>query len=182
MEEIIARYQGQRSEVIQALQDTQKAYGYISREHLKQISRELGSPYSYTYAIATFYKAFSLQERGKYVIKVCDGTACHLKRSEDLLDELTSYLQIGVGEMTKDRLFTIEQVNCLGACALAPAMAVNEQLHGALTRQKVRQIIDDVRKKNPISLQDRVSTVINTTLSTMRGVLGRVIGRGQEES
>jgi NADH:ubiquinone oxidoreductase subunit E len=182
MEDIIARYTGQRSDVIQALQDTQKAYGYISPEQLQQISRELGSPYAYTYAIATFYKAFALQERGKYVIKVCDGTACHLKLSDDLLDELTTYLQVGVGEMTKDRLFTIEQVNCLGACALAPAMAVNEQLYGALTRKKVRQIIDELRKTSPVPVHKIVSTAISSSLEKMKTFIGKVAGKGQEGS
>ena len=182
MEEIIAQYKGQRSEVIQALQDTQKAYGYISQEHLQRISQELGSPYAYTYAIATFYKAFALQERGKYVIKVCDGTACHLKLSEDLLDELTAYLQVGVGEMTKDRFFTIEQVNCLGACALAPAMSVNEQLYGALTRKKVRQIIDDLRKTEPVPVHKIVSATISSSFERVKSLFEKVAGKGQEGS
>jgi NADH:ubiquinone oxidoreductase subunit E len=146
MEEILARYQGRRADVIQALQDTQNAYGYISKAHLQQISRELSSPYSYTYAIATFYKSFALHERGRYVIKVCDGTACHLKLSDDIVDEIQSALGVGVGETTPDKLFSLEQVNCLGACAMAPVMAINDTLHGKLTRKKVRAILEDIRQ------------------------------------
>jgi len=144
------------SELIQVLQDTQKTYGYLSKDHLKTISTKLGVPYSYTYALATFYKSFSLRERGKYVIKVCDGTACHLKLSEDIVDELKTYLGIGLGEMTKDKLFTLEQVNCLGACAMAPVMSINEKLYGKLTRKKVREIIDTLAKPEPQSFFQKV--------------------------
>jgi NADH-quinone oxidoreductase subunit E len=156
MENILEKYQHDPSGVIQALQDTQKAYGYISKENLQALSRHLGVPYSYTYAIATFYKSFSLQERGKYVIKVCDGTACHLKLSEDLVAEIKQYLGIGLGEMTPDKLFTLEQVNCLGACAMAPAMSINEKLYGKLTRKKVRETIDTLAKSESQSFFQKV--------------------------
>lgn len=132
-------------EVIQALQDVQRLHGYISKENLKEISRNFGIAYSYTYAIATFYKTFSLTERGKYLIKVCDGTACHLKSSENIVDEINSYLGIRTGETTSDQLFTLEQVNCLGACAMAPVISINEKIYGNLTRKKVREIIDSLR-------------------------------------
>ena len=105
MDTILERYKDDRSAVIQALQDTQNAYGYISQEHLKQISTSTGTPYSYTYAIATFYRSFSLKERGKYIISVCDGTACHLKLSEDLLDEIQQYLGIGIDDHSTSARF-----------------------------------------------------------------------------
>ena len=145
MDTILEQYKGDRSAIIQALQDTQNAYGYISQEHLKQISANTGTPYSYTYAIATFYRSFSLKERGKYIISVCDGTACHLKLSEDLLDEIQQYLGIGLDETTEDRLFTLEQVNCLGACAMAPVLSINGTLHGKLTRKALRTLFDRLR-------------------------------------
>ncbi|MBD3309290.1 NADH-quinone oxidoreductase subunit NuoE [candidate division KSB3 bacterium] len=148
MEPHIEHYQGDRSAVIQVLQDTQKAEGYISKARLKEISTQVGVPYSYTYAIATFYKAFSLQERGQYVIKVCDGTACHLKLSADIVDEIQQHLGIGLGETTEEKLFTLEQVNCLGACAMAPVMSINETLHGQLTRKKVRRILDELKTRH----------------------------------
>lgn len=147
IETILERYQDNPAAVIQALQDTQKVYGYLSKDHLQAISQRVGVPYSYTYSIATFYKSFSLQERGKYILKVCDGTACHLKLSEDILDELQHTLGIKLGQTTHDRLFTLESVNCLGACAMAPVVSINEVLHGKLTRQKVRAIITQLREE-----------------------------------
>ncbi|GAK58802.1 NADH dehydrogenase (Ubiquinone) 24 kDa subunit [Candidatus Vecturithrix granuli] len=147
IETILERYHDNPAAVIQALQDTQKAYGYLSKDHLQAISQRVGVPYSYTYSIATFYKSFSLQERGKYILKVCDGTACHLKLSEDILDELQHALGIKLGETTQDRLFTLESVNCLGACAMAPVISINEVLHGKLTRQKVRTLITQLREE-----------------------------------
>ena len=145
METILESYKGDRSAVIQALQDTQNAYGYISQEHLKLISTTTCTPYSYTYAIATFYRSFSLKERGKYIISVCDGTACHLKLSEDLLDEIQQYLGISIDETTEDGLFTLEQVNCLGACAMAPVLSINGTLHGNLTRKTLHTLLDQFR-------------------------------------
>jgi NADH-quinone oxidoreductase subunit E len=150
IETIVERYQGNPAAVIQALQDTQHTYGYISKDHLKWISREVGVPYSYTYSIATFYKAFSLQERGQYILKICDGTACHLKLSEDLLAELQQILGIEPGETTEDKVFTLESVNCLGACAMAPVISINDVLHGKLTRQKIRKIIAQLREQGQL--------------------------------
>ena len=90
-------------------------------------------------------RSFSLKERGKYIISVCDGTACHLKLSEDLLDEIRQYLGIGIDETTEDQLFTLEQVNCLGACAMAPVLSINGTLHGNLTRKTLRTLLDQFR-------------------------------------
>lgn len=157
IETIVEQYQGNPAAVIQALQDTQNTYGYISKDNLKLISREVGVPYSYTYSIATFYKAFSLQERGQYILKVCDGTACHLKLSEDILAELQQILGIKPGETTEDKLFTLESVNCLGACAMAPVVSINEALHGKLTRQKIRKIITQLREEGQFKHEKEAS-------------------------
>ncbi|GAK51740.1 NADH-ubiquinone oxidoreductase [Candidatus Moduliflexus flocculans] len=176
METILERYTDDKSGLIQALQDTQKAYGYISKEHLRQISKTLGVSYAYVYATATFYKAFSLRERGKYIIKICDGTACHLKLSEDLVAELSEYLQIEVGETTTDNLFTLEQVNCLGACAMAPAISINEKLYGKLTRKSVHELIGDIKKTESSPSQDFVSA----TIGKVREAVGRFIEHVRE--
>ena len=160
MKNIIEKYEGESSAVIQALQDTQKTFGYISQKNLKLISEHTGVSYSYTYAIATFYKSFSLQERGAYIIKVCNGTACHLKLSEDILDEIHRYLGIEIGETTEDKLFTLEQVNCLGACAMAPVISVNDELYGKLTRKKVREILAHLKEKTPHEI------IADTTIET----------------
>ena len=194
MEKIIEQYKGEKSSVIQALQDTQKVYGYISKDKLKLISANVGVPYSYTYAIATFYKAFALQERGKYIIKVCDGTACHLQLSEDIIDEIKQYLGVDVGNTTADKLFTLEQVNCLGACAMAPVISINESLYGKLTRKKVREIFEQIKrdngavlpetpadvhieaKKKDIPPQEEVSTVTVEGPPVSRAELSLVLG------
>ena len=160
IETIVERYQDNPAAVIQALQDTQNAYGYISKENLKLISRQVGVPYSYTYSIATFYKTFSLQERGKYILKVCDGTACHLRLSEDILDELQQMLGIKLGETTEDKLFTLESVNCLGACAMAPVVSINEVLHGKLTRQKIRKIIAQLREEGQVEHKQETPPIL----------------------
>jgi NADH:ubiquinone oxidoreductase subunit E len=175
METILAQYKGNKAEVIQALQDTQKAYGYISPENLKAISASLSVPYAYTYALATFYKSFALQERGRYVLKVCAGTACHLKLSEELVAEIKQHLGIEVGGTTKDKLFTLELVNCLGACAMAPAMAVNEKLYGQLTRKKVRELLDSLAAQPKESqrfmhkIRATIDKTIDKVIEGMRG-------------
>lgn len=150
---LLEPHRGRPEEIIRALQDIQKSFGFIPREALREAARQCGVAYSYAYSIATFYKAFSLNERGRYVIRVCDGTACHLKLSEDIKEELSSHLGIGVEETTEDGLFSIEMVNCLGACAMAPVISVNEKLFGYLTRTKVRGIIDDIRARGEEALQ-----------------------------
>ncbi len=145
--QLLEPYHGDPASIIQALQDIQNRYGYISKENLKTAASECSVSYSYAYSIATFYKAFSLKERGRYVIKVCDGTACHLKMSGEIIEELKKQLGIGPGDTTEDMLFSIELVNCLGACAMAPVASINDQLYGYLSRTKVRTIIDDLKNQ-----------------------------------
>jgi NADH-quinone oxidoreductase subunit E len=142
---MLSTYTGDPASIIQALQDIQNECGYISKEDLRAAASVCQVPYSTAYSIATFYRAFSLNERGRYVIKVCDGTACHLKMASELLAELKSELDIGPGETTTDRLFSIEIVNCLGACAMAPAVSINEELHGYLSRTKLRALVRRLR-------------------------------------
>lgn len=152
-ESLLAPFRGKPQEIIRALQEIQRAYGYISKEALREAGRECGVPYSYAYSIATFYKAFSLKERGKYVIRICDGTACHLRLSEEIRDELSSLLGIGVEETSPDGLFSIEMVNCLGACAMAPVMSINERLFGYLSRNRVREIITEIHQRGEEALK-----------------------------
>lgn len=148
LDTLLEKYSGNPADIIQALQDIQNTYGFISRENLKRAARMCAVSYSYAYSIATFYKAFSLNERGRFVIKLCDGTACHLKQSGEILEELEQILGIGPGQTTGDMLFSIETVNCLGACAMAPVVSINDQLYGYLTRTRVRKIIGDLRAES----------------------------------
>lgn len=125
------------------LQDLQKEYGYIPKEKLLELSQYLDIPLSKLYSMATFYKALSLTPKGKNTIKVCDGTACHIRSSKSLLDEIENSLGIKPGETTKDGKFSLEIVNCLGSCAIAPVMVINDKYYGKLTSSKVREILKE---------------------------------------
>jgi len=138
---ILNKYPKEQRFTLAMLQDIQKEYNYIPREALQMVSEYLMIPLSKLYALATFYKALSLKPKGKYIIKVCDGTACHIKSSPVILAEIEKVLNIKSGETTEDGLFSLETVNCLGSCALAPVMVVNEDYYGKVTPAMVRDIL-----------------------------------------
>lgn len=146
MQEILSRYSN-KSDAIQILQDVQKKFGYISKDYLSQISKAIDVPYAELYSIITFYKSFSLEPKGKHTIRVCDGTACHIKGSRELLEELKESLGIKPGETTKDRLFTLETVACMGVCALAPVIVIDGKYYGNLDRSKLKKIICEYTDK-----------------------------------
>jgi len=148
LEEIIMGYPPEKRHSLAIMQDIQRKFNYISREALEIISGYLSIPMSNLYSMATFYKALSLKPKGKYVIKVCDGTACHIRSSLVILGELEKILEIGPGEVTADGLFSLETVNCVGACALAPVMVINEEYHGKLTPQDTASIIENYRRRD----------------------------------
>jgi len=129
------------SYLIKALQNIQEEKGYISKEDAMEVAEYLGVPLTQVYGVATFYEQFRLQPRGKYVIRVCQGTACHVRGSKTLLDFLKDFLGIDVGETTSDGLFTIERVACLGACALAPVVEINGTIYGKMNPDKLRDLI-----------------------------------------
>ena len=142
MREIIFKYPAEKRFSLAIMQDIQRKFNYIPREAMERISDYLSIPLSKLYGMATFYKALSLNPKGKYVIKVCDGTACHIRSSMVIVSELEKLLGIKVGEITPDGLFSMETVNCVGACALAPVMVINGEYHGKLTPQDIAGIID----------------------------------------
>ncbi len=141
LKEIILGYPAEKRFSLAIMQDVQRKYNFVSREALDVISEHLSMPLSKLYGMATFYKALSLKPKGKYVIKVCDGTACHIRSSLVVLNELVKELSIEPGEVTEDGLFSLETVNCVGACALAPVMVINGEYHGKLTPQETRDIL-----------------------------------------
>ena len=136
--------------LISALEEIQERYRYLPPEALILASESLGVPLSQAYAVATFYNAFSLKPKGKHCMNVCMGTACHVRGSPQILDRLETKLNIQAGETTRDHLFTLETVNCLGACALGPIVITNGEYSGQLTVQKVDRLL-----KNILSLEDR---------------------------
>ncbi len=129
------------SSAISVLRHIQAEYNYLPREALEKVSHKLEVPLSRLYSIATFFKTFSLKPRGRHLIKLCMGTACHVRQSPRILAKIQRDLNVEPGEMTSDGMFTLETVNCLGACALGPLMVVDEEYHGNMTVSKVGPIL-----------------------------------------
>jgi NADH-quinone oxidoreductase subunit E len=142
---IMKSYPNSKRYTLAILQDVQREYGYIPREVMNSLSEYLNLPISKIYSISTFYKSLSLEVKGKYIIKVCDGTACHIRDSKTILDEIQELLGIKPGDTTQDGLFSIEIVNCLGACALAPVMVINGKYYGKMNKEKIKSIIDEYK-------------------------------------
>jgi len=147
--QIIASYPPEPRYLLAIMQDIQKNCNYLPRLAISMIARHVDIPLSRVYAMASFYKAFSLTPKGKYVFRVCDGTACHIKNSETLLDQLHQRLEINPGETSADGLFSIETVNCLGACALAPVMVVNGKVYGKVGPADLDRIINEYKGVKP---------------------------------
>ncbi|MFC1737311.1 NADH-quinone oxidoreductase subunit NuoE [Candidatus Hydrogenedentota bacterium] len=143
--DIIEEYGCRPDSLIAVLQDIQAKLRYLPEESLRQVSARLGVPIGQVYTVATFYKAFSLTPCGEHIIQVCMGTACHVRGAQRLLEELERQLEIRSGETTEDGVFTLEAVNCLGACALAPVMLVDETYHDHMAPGKLRKLIESVR-------------------------------------
>ncbi len=145
IKKLINQYKGRKGALIDLLQDIQAEENWLPEDALRQINRELGLPLSSIYGVATFYKAFSLKPRGKHLITVCQGTACHVRGAPHIVDDLQNILGIAPGETTPDKLFTLETVNCLGACALGPVVVVDGTCHGQMTKSRSHLLIEDIR-------------------------------------
>jgi NADH-quinone oxidoreductase E subunit len=146
IKKLAARYGGGKRALLPMLQDIQEEHNYLPRPLLEQTARALDVSLAHVYRIATFYKVFSLEPRGKYVIQVCLGTACHLRGGPQLAEAIHHHLGIGPGETSEDGMFTLETVNCLGACALAPVMVVGKDYHRKVTPERVARILERYRK------------------------------------
>ncbi|MCC7574112.1 NAD(P)H-dependent oxidoreductase subunit E [Candidatus Woesearchaeota archaeon] len=138
----------QEKNIIELLQEIQEKNKYISEEAIIKISKELGIPAINLYGVLTFYSQFKLKEPGKNHVCVCRGTACHVKKSDSLLKSIEELLKIKSGETTKDKLFSLEEVNCIGACAKAPAIMINQKVYGEQNKEKTKKIIQELRINN----------------------------------
>ena len=148
VEEIIDSYGCKRENIIAIMQDIQAEYKYLSRETLEKIAEKLGIGVAKVYSVATFYENFSLEAKGKYIVKVCNGTACHVRKSQPIYDGLREYLNLtGKQKTSEDQLFTLETVACLGACSLAPAMTINDEVHAKMTPEAAINLLEDIRRK-----------------------------------
>ncbi|MCK9452506.1 MAG: NAD(P)H-dependent oxidoreductase subunit E [Bacteroidales bacterium] len=140
--EIIEKNNNDKTRLIAILQQVQDVYRFLPPQVLTYVATALNMPVAEVYGVATFYAHFSLEAKGKYVIKVCDGTACHVKGSSKLLDTLRKKLKLNEQKHTSDdMLFTIEAVSCLGACGLAPVMVINEQVYGEINAKRCDEVI-----------------------------------------
>jgi NADH-quinone oxidoreductase subunit E len=140
-EEILRRYPPEPRHLISVLQDIQLTYRYLPQPALEAVAKALGVPLAKVYGVATFYKAFSLTPRGEKLLRCCTGTACHIRGAPLILNEIRARLGIGPGQTTADQVFSMEAVNCVGACALAPVVMVDEVAHGNLSVTKVRRLL-----------------------------------------
>ena len=142
---IVQSYPAERRYALAAMQDMQHAFNYIPERGLTRLAEHLGCGVAQLYSMATFYKALSLKPKGKHIIKICNGTACHIRGSVNLATGLTRELGIEPGETTEDGLFSVEKVNCLGSCALAPVMLVDGTYHNKLKLEDVPGIVEHYR-------------------------------------
>jgi NADH-quinone oxidoreductase subunit E len=144
VDEIIKKHSKDKN-LISILQSIQDKYGYIPEEEAREIAKQLDVPLVRLWGVATFYSQFKFTKRGKYVIMVCNGTACHVNHSIEIIEYMKELLEVKEGETTKDGKFTLEIVNCIGACARAPAMMINGTVYGKLTVDAVKKIIMDLK-------------------------------------
>lgn len=147
IDKILEGRKGRPEELIEVLQDIQESCGFLPEEHLKATSERLNAPLIEVYRVANFYKAFKLQPPGKNLITVCMGTACHVRGAARIVDEALTKLKISLGATTVDKLFTVEMVNCVGACALGPVVIVNGKYHDHMSPQKIDKLLDKLAEK-----------------------------------
>jgi NADH-quinone oxidoreductase subunit E len=141
--QVLQKYQHDKSMLVDILQDIQAENGYLPREALEEAGHSLGVPMSRVYSVATFFKAFSLKPRGRHLINVCLGTACHVRGADKVLEQMERELGIKTGENTPDLKFTLETVNCVGACALGPMVIIGEDYHPEMTPDKVSSVLQN---------------------------------------
>lgn len=140
VKKILSDFSGSKDMLISILQDIQSEFGYLPEDSLRQVAKSLNLPAVQVYGVATFFKAFSLVPRGEHMVHVCLGTACHVRGAESVLEELERRLDVERGKTTRDMKFTLETVNCLGACALGPIVVMDGKYHGQMSPGKVKSV------------------------------------------
>lgn len=147
LDDVLETYADDDGALIAVLQETQARFGYLPREALGEIARRRQTPYSHVYGVATFYSQFHLRPRGDRVVRICHGTACHVRGAPEVTRAVSEELGVKVGETTDDLAFTLESVACVGCCGLAPVMLVDEQTYGQLDVVKTRRIASQLREE-----------------------------------
>ncbi|RKX79721.1 MAG: NADH-quinone oxidoreductase subunit NuoE [Spirochaetes bacterium] len=144
---ILKKFHNTSESLIAILQEIQKTFNYIPQESVSETAKYLDIPLHQVYSVATFYKAFSLKPKGRNIIQVCMGTACHVRGAQQILEEIERQIGIKSGDTSEDGEFSLETVNCLGACALGPIMVVNGEYHGNMVTSKVSRLLKEYSKK-----------------------------------
>ena len=148
VDQILEAYNCKQSGIIAILQEIQEHYHYLPRDIFPHLAEKLDMSEAEIYSVATFYENFSLEPKGKYVIKICDGTACHVRRSIPILERIRAELGLSASKKTTDDLmFTVETVSCLGACGLAPVLTVNDVVHPAMTPDKASALLKELKEE-----------------------------------
>lgn len=148
VDEILMKYSCNKKDLINIIQEIQKEYRYLPQDILIYVAEKLDISQSKIYGVATFYENFSLDAKGKNVIKICDGTACHVRKSVPILNAIKKELGLtDKKHTTDDLLFTVETVSCLGACGLAPVITINDQVHPKMTPEAVVELINNIKKE-----------------------------------
>ena len=145
VEEIIDAYEGSSDSLISILQDIQAEYRYLPEEAMRLVAEKMTLPLIQIYGVATLFRAFSLEPQGRHVLSVCTGTACHVRGAAAVLDEVQREIGIGPGSTTDDMQFSLETVNCLGACALGPILVVDGKYHGQMVAGKVSKVLEKIQ-------------------------------------
>jgi NADH:ubiquinone oxidoreductase subunit E len=141
---ILDRHRGQKDALITVMADIQRHYGYLPEKQLRYTARELGFPLAQVFGVATFYNLFQLKPPGRYQLRVCKGTACHVGHSDKIMAHIGQQLGIAQDEVTADKLFSLQGVACVGACSLAPVMMINDETHGRLTPEAAWEAIQQL--------------------------------------
>jgi NADH-quinone oxidoreductase subunit E len=148
LDNILILYDYNKTLIITIMQDVQKEYRYLPEEALCYIAKKLNISEAKVYSVATFYENFSLEPKGKYLVKICNGTACHVRKSEPILNEFRNELRLSETKVTTDdMIFTVETVSCLGACGLAPVCTVNDKVYPSMTRDKAKDLIKQLKEE-----------------------------------
>lgn len=147
LEEFIQEGNDDESSLIAVLHRAQNLYGYLGREVQEYIAKRLNIPESKVYGVITFYSYFSTEPKGKYVISICTGTACFVRGANDILEDFKKVLGVKEGETTKDGLFTVDTLRCVGSCAIAPVILVNDKVYGHFTKSQVNELINNLREQ-----------------------------------
>ncbi len=147
IDKIVANYKETKTPLIYILKDVQKQFGYLSEEVLTHVAKLTKQPLSEIYGVATFYSLFTVKPKGRHIVRCCNNAPCHVNGSKEVLEGIKNYLGVEVGETTTDGIFTLEFTSCLGVCAVAPVMMVDDQVYGNLTPEKAIAILKDYKLK-----------------------------------